>query len=221
MEALIFDFDGLILDTEVPVFEAWQENYRAHGHDLPLETYIRCVGSDFARFDPKMHLESLVGSPIDWDEWDQRREEGALKRVEALSPLPGVVALLSAAEAAGVPCAVASSSPRSWVERHLRRLGLLDSFSLTRCLDDVAQPKPSPELFLAAAEGLGVAPSRAVIFEDSLNGLLAAQAAGTPCVIVPNRVTRLLKFPGASKIVSSLEEVNLDSLRELTLREYT
>ncbi|MDF1849570.1 MAG: HAD-IA family hydrolase [Verrucomicrobiales bacterium] len=215
MDALLFDFDGLILDTEVPVFEAWQANYQAHGHDLPLETYIQCVGSDFARFDPKMHLESLTGDSIDWTEWDQRRESEALAKVEALAPMPGVVELLDEAKRSGLPCAVASSSPRSWVERHLDRLGLLGSFELTRCLDDVEQPKPSPELFLAAAAGLGVAPEKAVVFEDSLNGLKAAQAAGSPCVVVPNQVTRLLEFPGATRIVPSLSRVNVEDLRTL------
>lgn len=213
MEALLFDFDGLILDTEVPVFEAWQENYRAHGHELPLETYIQCVGSDFARFDPKMHLESLIGEPIDWDEWDQRRETDALAKVQSLDPMPGVIALLEDAKRNRIPCAVASSSPRSWVEDHLARLGLLESFVLTRCLDDVQAPKPSPELFLSAAEGLGVPPDKAIVFEDSLNGLKAARAAGSPCVVVPNQVTRLLDFPGATRIVNSLEDVRFVDLQ--------
>ncbi len=212
MDALLFDFDGLILDTEVPVFEAWEENYRAHGFQLPIETYIQCVGSDFGRFDPKLHLESLAGTSIDWNEWDRKREEGALEKVQQLSPLPGVVALLDEAAEKNVPCAVASSSPRRWVEGHLARLGLLERFVLTRCLDDVSQPKPSPELFLAAAAGLGVAPERAIVFEDSLNGLKAATAAGSQCVIVPNRITRLLEFPDATRIVSSLEELSLNDL---------
>lgn len=213
MEALLFDFDGLILDTEVPVYEAWRENYLAHGHELPLEIYVRCVGSDFARFDPKMHLESLVGEKIDWNEWDRKREESALEKVHSLPPLPGVEPLLLEARASGIPCAVASSSPRSWVETHLERLGLLEFFTLTRCLDDVSRPKPSPELFLTAAGELGVSSEKALILEDSLNGLRAAQAAGSPCVIVPNRVTRMLEFPGATAVLSSLAGIDLKSLR--------
>lgn len=212
MDALLFDFDGLILDTEVPVFEAWEENYRAHGHELPIETYIQCVGSDFGRFDPKLHLESLTGDRIDWNEWDRKREEAALAKVHQLAPLPGVVELLDAAAGKGIPCAVASSSPRSWVEGHLSRLGLLDRFTLTRCLDDVSRPKPSPELFLAAAEGLGVSPRRSIVLEDSLNGLLAATAAGSECVIVPNRITRLLRFPEGTRIARSLQDLSIEEL---------
>lgn len=213
LRALLFDFDGLILDTEGPVYEAWRDDYLAHGHDLPLETYADCVGSDFNRFDPKSHLESLVGFAIDWPERDRWRERNALERVKQLAPLPGVVALLAAAAAAGLPCAVASSSPRDWVEGHLDRLGLLDRFALTRCLDDVAAPKPAPDLFLAAAAGLGVAPAATVVFEDSRNGLLAAIAAGCPCVVVPNRVTAHLDFTGALAVVGSLEEVDLRAMR--------
>jgi putative hydrolase of the HAD superfamily len=209
LRALIFDFDGLILDTEAPVYEAWRDDYRAHGHDLPLEVYAACVGSDFNRFDPKSHLESIVGYAIDWPERDRWREQNALERVKQLAPLPGVLTLLDAAADLGIPCAVASSSPRSWVEGHLDRLGLLHRFALTRCLDDVAAPKPAPDLFLAAAAGLGVAPAETIVFEDSRNGLLAALAAGCPCLIVPNRITAHLDFTGALNVLGSLEEVDL------------
>ncbi len=212
IRALLFDFDGLILDTEFPIYEAWREDYLAHGHDLPLEVYAACVGSDFNRFDPKSHLESLVGRTIDWPDRDLWRERNALERVKQLPPLPGVVALLDAASSLDLPCAVASSSPRSWVEGHLGRLGLLHRFRLTRCIDDVAAPKPSPDLFLAAAAGLGVAPSEALVLEDSRNGLLAAKAAGCPCIVVPNRVTAHLDFEGALMILASLEEIDLTSL---------
>ncbi|MBL9157905.1 MAG: HAD-IA family hydrolase [Verrucomicrobiales bacterium] len=212
IRALLFDFDGLILDTEFPIYEAWREDYLAHGHDLPLEVYAACVGSDFNRFDPKSHLESLVGRTIDWPDRDLWRERNALERVKQLPPLPGVVALLDAASSLGLPCAVASSSPRSWVEGHLGRLGLLHRFRLIRCIDDVAAPKPSPDLFLAAAAGLGVAPSEALALEDSRNGLLAAKAAGCPCIVVPNRVTAHLDFEGALMILASLEEIDLTSL---------
>ena len=145
VEALIFDFDGLILDTEVPIFEAWQQNYAAFGHDLILEEYAGCVGTDFGGWDPKKNLEKLTGEPIDWKEWDEQREDFAHGIANELGPMAGVVELLEAAERAGIPCAVASSSNRRWVEGHLDRIGLLEIMKLTRCIDDVAEPKPSPE----------------------------------------------------------------------------
>jgi HAD superfamily hydrolase (TIGR01509 family) len=216
LRALLFDFDGLILDTEFPIYEAWREDYLAHGHELPLEVYAACVGSDFNRFDPKSHLESLVGSAIDWPDRDLWRERNALERVNLLPPLPGVIALLDAAAAKGLTCAVASSSPRRWVEGHLSRLGLLDRFLLTRCIDDVGAPKPEPDLFLAAAAGLGVAPGDALVLEDSRNGLLAAMAAGCPCVVVPNRVTAHLDFSGAVAKLASLTDLDLSRLESLS-----
>jgi putative hydrolase of the HAD superfamily len=215
LSALLFDFDGLILDTEFPIYEAWREDYLAHGHELPLEIYAACVGSDFNRFDPKSHLESLVGAAIDWPDRDLWRERNALERVKILPPLPGVIDLLDAAAASGLACAVASSSPRSWVEGHLSRLGLLDRFVLTRCIDDVAAPKPAPDLFLAAAAGLGVTPGEALVLEDSRNGLLAAMAAGCPCVVVPNRVTAHLDFTGAVAQLSNLTDLDLSRLASL------
>lgn len=214
-EALIFDFDGLILDTEVPIYEAWQENYRAHGHELPLETYVGCVGSDFNGFDPKSHLDGLVDAPVDWAHWDRQRETTALDHTHRLNPFPGVLELLAEAAATGVPCVVASSSPRSWVEGHLNRLGLMSFFAATRCLDDVASPKPAPDLFLAAAEALGIERSKAIVLEDSLNGLKAAHAAEIDCVIVPNRVTALLDFSGAAAVLPSLDGISIGDLARI------
>lgn len=131
-----------------------------------------------------------------------------------LAPFPGVVDLLDEAIAEGIPCVVASSSPRSWVEGHLDRLGLLDRFAATRCLDDVAAPKPAPDLFLLAASSVDVGPDRALVLEDSLNGLRAAQAAGIDCVIVPNRITGHLDFEGAAAVLDSLAGIELEKLRE-------
>ncbi len=209
IRGLIFDFDGLLLDTEVPVYESWRENYAAFGRDLPLELYTGCVGSDFTGFDPKRHLEEQLGEPVNWEHWDRVREERALEMANALAPMPGAVDLLGRARDSGLPCAVASSSPRSWVEPHLERTGLRPFFRLTRCSDDVERIKPSPDLFLAAAEGLSVSPSEAVVLEDSLNGLIAARAAGIRCIIVPNRITGHLDFAGAHAVLPSLDDFSI------------
>ncbi|MDA7922037.1 HAD-IA family hydrolase [Verrucomicrobiales bacterium] len=215
LNALIFDFDGLILDTEVPIYEAWVSNYRAHGKELPIEIYSGCVGSDFNGFDPKAHLESLLGSRVDWDRWDPLREREAHERTAAMNPLPGIIPILKEAMEQGMPCVVASSSPRSWVEGHLSRLELMSYFFATRCLDDVKAPKPSPELFLAAAAAVNESPESCLVLEDSLNGLNAAIAAGTPCLAVPNQITEHLDFTGAVSQLKSLESVNLGQLREI------
>lgn len=210
IEALIFDFDGLIIDTETAVYDGWLHVYSGHGHELPLATYAGCVGSDFAGFDPVRHLEERTGAGIDWDHWHGRRRDVETSALADRDTLPGVRELLAAAQAAAIPLAIASSSPRSWVEPWLEKLGILGYFAFTRCLDDVARPKPDPELFATAASGLGVAPGRALVLEDSLNGLRAAIAAGSPCVIIPNTVTRHLDFTGAARVVASMAELTLE-----------
>ena len=151
----------------------------------------------------------------DWSNWDSTRERDALARTHLLDLFPGILTLLDEADAAGIPCAVASSSPRDWVEGHLDRLGILHRFTLTRCIDDVRAPKPAPDLFLAAAKGLDLDPAKAVVLEDSLNGLRAAVAAGIACVIVPNRITAHLEFAGAAAVIESLEGMTLANLAEI------
>jgi HAD superfamily hydrolase (TIGR01509 family) len=214
-EALIFDFDGLILDTEVPVYEAWRKDFLSYGHDLDLRTYSQCVGSTFGQFNPKHHLELLVGNVINWSHLDENRERHALEITHQLDPLPGIIPLLTEANEAEIPCIVASSSPRSWVESHLNRLGLMHHFIGTRCLDDVKHAKPAPDLFLAATEFLAVNPSRSIVLEDSFNGLTASIAAGIPCVVVPNKITAHYEFDGAASVLPSLEGIGLNYFQEL------
>lgn len=217
IRALIFDFDGLIVDTETPVFESWRHCYDAHGHDLSVEVYAGCVGSDHNAFDPIAHLEERVEGGIDWDHWHGERRRVEKNSLEGRDTLPGVRELLAEAEAAAIVCAIASSSPRSWVEPWLERLGIRGHFVLTRCLDDVARPKPDPELFATAAAELGVDAHQALVLEDSLNGLVAATAAGSPCVVIPNAVTAHLDFDGAAHRVDSMAELSLEDCLRLQL----
>jgi len=212
IKALIFDFDGLILETETPVYQSWRECYQAHGHKLNIEEYAACVGSDETSFDPVTDLENRHDESIDWQFWTQKRRELIQNLLDKRPPLPGIVDRLEEATNQGLPCAVASSSPRSWVEPFLDKLDLKRFFKNTVCLDDVKKPKPDPELFLKAAESLGVKPKEALVFEDSLNGLRAAKTAGMSCVVIPNPVTRHLNFQEASIRLESLEEHSLTEL---------
>jgi HAD superfamily hydrolase (TIGR01509 family) len=213
MKALIFDFDGLIVDTETPIFEAWRACYEEHDEALSLEEYVACVGSDFGGYDPGEELERRCGRELDWDRLlaDRReRVDGALKGAEAL---PGVRELLAEAQAEGVACAVASSSSVEWVGGWLDRLGLATHFSCLRCRDHVERVKPDPELFLAASEGVSVEVGEALVLEDSVNGMRAAHAAGMRCVAVPGPVTRGMNFEGAALRLESLAGVGLEMLR--------
>lgn len=213
MKALIFDFDGLILDTEMPDYESWQEVYHQHGVDLPLEKWGSIVGGNAeSDFDPYDYLEELVGKPVDRDAiWIQRRKK-YLDNLESQPILPGVVDLLNEAKQRGLKLGVASSSPEAWVHGHLTRLGLIDKFDCICTADDVENTKPDPTLFLQTAEGLGVSPDQAIVFEDSPNGVLAANRAGIFVVAVPNAVTIQLSLEHANLIVSSLDILSLQEL---------
>ena len=214
MRALLFDFDGLIVDTESAIYEAWRELYRHHGHDLPLATYVQCVGSTFGHYDPMAALEKLTGAPVAWDEVLPRKDARIRELQIGLGTLPGIRALLAEASKAGIPCAVASSSQRSHVQGWLDRMEITGVFTAILTRDDVTHAKPAPDLFLAAAAALGLTPSEALVLEDSANGLRAARAAGAPCVIVPSPVTRGSDFAGAAAIMETLEGVALEHLRE-------
>jgi HAD superfamily hydrolase (TIGR01509 family) len=204
--ALIFDFDGLILDTETAIYEAWREIYTAHGFPLTLQTWAQCVGSDFGHYDPMKDLEAMIGRTLDWKALTLQRRAYVTKVLEGSDPLPGVRERVWEAREHGIPCAVASSSTHEWVDNWLKKLGLFEFFSNVTCLEDTGKVKPDPSLFLHAAKQLDVHPQNAVVLEDSLNGLRAAHAAEMRCVVVPCAVTRHLVFPGAWKQLGSLEE---------------
>jgi putative hydrolase of the HAD superfamily len=209
---LIFDFDGLIVDTESAIYAAWSEVYQSHGEGLDLPDYVRCVGSTFGQFDPMAELERRLGRTLDWapllDTKNARIRAGHV----GIEPLPGVRELLIAAEAADVPCAVASSSSTDWVGRWLDECRLRSRFRAIWTLDRVTHVKPAPDLFLGAARELGFSPGECLVLEDSHNGLLAAQAAGCPCVIVPSPVTRVSDFAGAERVLTTLAGVSLEDL---------
>jgi putative hydrolase of the HAD superfamily len=215
MRALIFDFDGLIVDTESAIYEAWRELYLAHGHDLPLSTYVQCVGSVFGHYDPMAALESLLGSEVDWDTHLPMKDARIRAGQESLDTLPGVRELLAAARSAGLPCVVASSSQRTHVEGWLERTGIRHHFEFVRSRDDVERAKPWPDLFLAAAEGLGLSPADTLVLEDSANGLRASVSAGAPCVIVPSPVTDGSDFTGAASVLKTLAGTTLEELKEI------
>ncbi len=216
LAALVFDFDGLILDTEWSEFVTVQAEFQAHGVGLELDEWRHRVG----RVD-NLHwtvwLEEAAVGPVDVAAVRARRIEAHHALIRQEEVLPGVVDLLDAADEAGVPTGVASSSPTSWVEPHLERIGLLDRFAVVRCRDHVALGKPAPDLYLAVADALGVDPTRSVALEDSHHGSTAARAAGFACVVAPNAVTRVPEFPDADLVVDSLADVDLAALDALVV----
>ncbi len=212
MFGLIFDFDGLILDTEVPVFDAWAEIYAEFGLTLSHEKWGVCVGSTDIKFNPCVDLAEQLGAPVDCAGLRNRHREAVMGTLQNAEPLPGVVATLEAARDIGMRVGLASSSPRWWVEPHLERLGLRSHFQCVKTCDDVTNTKPDPELFVAAMRELGVQPERTIVLEDSPNGITAARAAGAFSVVVPNGVTRHLGVEHAHLRIESLMELSLSEL---------
>ncbi|MBP7948065.1 MAG: HAD-IA family hydrolase [Verrucomicrobiales bacterium] len=213
LRRLIFDFDGLIADTESAIYAAWRELYQSQGHDLAVEQYVQCVGSTFLSFDPMAALEKLVGHSVDWEPLLRRKDARIREMHRQMDTLPGVRTLLAEANSHGVECAVASSSEAAWLFPWLERLGIRQHFRHICCRDDTARAKPAPDLFLLAMDKLGVGPDESLVLEDSANGLKAAVAAGVPCIVVPNAITRHSDFSQAAAILPSLEG---RTLRELS-----
>jgi len=211
IRALVFDFDGLILDTEEPVYRSWLEVYEAHGEDLPFERWLQTVGSTSAVFHPQHHLEERLGRSLP-KEVLERRIGRRTEMILAQEVLPGVARHLAEARAMGLKVGLASSSTSDWVIGHLARLGILESFDCMRCRDHVANAKPEPDLYLAVLECLGVSASEAVAIEDSPNGILAAKRAGMRCVAIPNPITAGLDLGQADVLLGSLADATLAEL---------
>ncbi|OYD07610.1 HAD family hydrolase [Paludifilum halophilum] len=209
LQAIVFDFDGLILDTETHEFQTFQDLFREHGAELPLEEWSRVVGSSDSDFDPYAYLERCVGKRLDREALKEKCRKRHLASIEGEKALPGVEDVLKQAQALGWKIGLASSSVRDWVEGHLESLGLRHYFECIRTREDVQRTKPDPSLYLQAAECLGVHPSEAVAVEDSPNGALAAKRAGMACIVVPNSVTAQFSFGSVDLRLSSLEELKL------------
>jgi len=215
--ALIFDFDGLILDTETSEFITWQAIYREYGQEMLPETWGQVVGGyGISNFDGAVHLAGLIGNGVKADELHARYRSESDALIAQQPVLPGVVDYLDEAHRLGLGLAIASSSPHSWVDTHLTRLGLFDRFQYIICADEVSQSrtKPHPDLYLKALDALGIRPDEAIALEDSPNGILAAKRAGIFVVSIPNPLTALLKADGADLSLKSLADITLKELLE-------
>jgi putative hydrolase of the HAD superfamily len=215
VRAFLFDFDGLILDTELPSRAGWEHVYREHGHELPAELWATVVGTTHASFDPMAHLEELVGEPLEREAVNERRLAHEIALIEAEELRPGIAEYLAAAKRHGLKRAIVSSSNRAWVDMHLERLELAVGWDAICTADrDPARAKPAPTLYLEALDELDVSAAEAVAFEDSPNGVLAARAAGVFCVAIPNEVTRDLGLAeaGADLVLDLLADLPPEAL---------
>lgn len=214
IDALIFDFDGVIIDTETSDFRTWQETFRYYDAELDRSLWVDAIGASREAFDVYQHLEDSTGVKRDREAVRLQRRRRYLDLVEASPILPGVTEYILEARRLGLRLGVASSSSRAWVEGHLMRRGLLKHFDCIKAAEDVSRVKPDPELYAASVAHFGIRPPDAVAIEDSANGVSAAKQAGLFCVAVPNRMTRELPLDRADIRLEALTDMPLGALVE-------
>lgn len=215
IQAIVFDFDGTILETEVPDYQSWHEIYEEHGGILDMETWLTCVGGSVDLFDPYTYLESQIDTEVDRDAIRARRKPRYHELVAEQSLRPGIGVLLAEARRANLPIGVASSSNRAWVMGNLTERGISDRFGAVCTSDDVDNVKPDPALYRLAAERLGVEPQNTLAIEDSRNGMLGAKRAGLRCIVVPNPITATQDFSEADLVLETLFGLSLKDIATL------
>ncbi|MCU1352999.1 MAG: haloacid dehalogenase [Acidimicrobiales bacterium] len=215
-DAVVFDFDGLIVDTEMPIFLAASAAFRSHGHEVTLEHWSAVVGLADTEEGWYPTLLEILDVDLPRADFDLAYATQDRSWRDEQPALPGVVELLDALAAAGVPCGVASGSPVSWLERHLGRLGLRDRFTTLAGVDRVeGRGKPAPDVYVLACHELDADPARTVALEDSAHGVQAARAAGLVVVAVPTALTGFTDLTAADRVVTSLSELTVADLAAL------
>lgn len=211
IKAVVFDFDGTLLDTETSAYEAFCDIYAEHGQTLRLEDWALGIGTH-GGFSPYEDLAAKTGKQIDRDALEARYRALHGERVAGIALRPGVMDRLEEARRLGLRIGLASSSDRAWLEKYTALLGIRDYFEVICSADDVERVKPDPALYLMAVKALGATGEEAIAIEDSMNGLRAAKAAGLFAIVVPNSVTGHMDFTGADLIADSLADVSFEAL---------
>lgn len=215
-DALVFDLDGVLIDTEATLHSVWLQTFSDYGCSFTRTEWHALLGTNDGLESPYVWLEQRASVSLPpRDELRKAIRTREREHVAALGPMPGVEDWLADAAELGLAIGVASSSPRSWVSARLEQLHVDDQVHAVVCGGEGHRSKPAPDLYLAVCDQLGVSPGRAVAVEDSRNGMLAARAAGLACVVVPNEVTMDMTFDDASHLLTSLSEMRLVEVLEL------
>ena len=222
LAAVVFDFDGTLVDTEWPIYERARLAAEVLGADLTPELWAtHAVGVSHGE-SYWAALAADLGLSIDEAAFDAAREalvDAPSSRDES-ALAPGAADLVEALHGAGVPLAVASGSHREWLEHHLDRFGLSDRFVALVGIDhlDVRAGKPAPDLYDAALAELGADPRGTVAVEDTRRGIGSARAAGLAAIVaVPTRLTTHQDLSGADLVVASLADLTVGDLGGLVL----
>ncbi|MFT5906027.1 MAG: HAD superfamily hydrolase (TIGR01509 family) [Cryomorphaceae bacterium] len=206
-KAVLIDFDGIIIDSEWPIYESWQRAFETEGQTLALETYVQCIGSDFDTWSPEKYLEELTGKEFDWPAINAKRQVELESDLVGVQPLPGARELfekLTSGNGSNKSLAVVSSSSHRWVDMWLEKLDLVRHTDHVVCRGDAPRIKPAPDLYLEAVKRFSLKPEECLVIEDSLNGVKAGNAAGCRTIAVPSRLTSCLDFSDADAVIDSL-----------------
>jgi len=208
INTFIFDFDGLILDTELACYQTWVDIYKTYQAKLPIEEWIVCVGTSDEAFDPIQYLKQITKiESLDANEILHFHDKEYRKRTCKLEIKPGVMDYLEWAKNNQFNIAIASSANKDWVITHLESLKIIQYFDLIKTNNDVEKVKPDPELFSLIKKSFQINDFEAVIFEDSFHGINAGLASNLFTVAVPNELTRNLDLSAAHLIITGLDAI--------------
>ena len=214
IKALIFDFDGLIIDTETPDYLSWAEIYTEYGIELLRGKWSTLIGGS-GIFDPFQNLEDGIGREVDREEIRLRRRERCLELCDTQPILPGVLEMIQEASVRKLNLGIASNSVGTWVKPHLKRLKLHDYFDEVVTRDQVSLGKPDPEMFLRTLDSFGIQANEAIAFDDSHTGSMGAKRAGIYTIAIPNELTIAHDFSHCDQIITAMDVLDMDSMIEL------
>jgi putative hydrolase of the HAD superfamily len=209
LQAVIFDFDGLLMDTESTSLKSWQYEWEQWGLELDANTFFVNHGGDVTQ-ERYAQLAQAVGEGFDRALSHRRRVQFRDRLHESLNLADGMRAWIIEAVESGKRLAVASSSPRDWLTRHLGRVGLLVHFEVLAAGDEVDHHKPAPDVYELALRRLNLPPADAVAVEDTGHGVDAAHAAGLRCIAVPNPLVQPDVVGHAQLVLRSAAALSLE-----------
>ena len=220
LDAVVFDFDGLIIDSEWAIYETAVAAFADHGHELSVDAWSTIVGLGEDEEEAAWAtLTTAMGIELDNATFSATYAAQDRSNRDSLPLLPGVEVLVDSLVAEGVPIGVASSSSLEWLDRHLGRFGLRPRFGAVIGADVVGGlGKPRPDVYLRACADLGADPVRSVALEDTVHGVTAAKRAGMVAVAVPGRLTMTHDFSAADLVVGSVADLTVTLLSELVDR---
>ena len=207
-KAILFDMDGVLVDSEPQHYRAWNLVFREMGFEMPWEPYKPCIGSTFPNL--VRIVEEYTGKKINDLEAMRRSNKEKLKQVEAeegVAAVEGVRELMPRFKEKGWRMAVASSSPKEQIASTVKALGIEDCFELLFTGESVPNPKPAPDTFLRCAEAMGVRPEECIVIEDSYNGSLAARRAGMYCIGIQNPGSGDQDLSNADMVIKEFKEL--------------